>query len=697
MNDIHADARQGALLPPPSVMGMEQNAVLDPESVPQGAQVTVPRDGLIEGDIVWLTWADTAGGVTAYTDEKPYSRNDIGKPLFFIVPQAQVRRFLELAVTLTYEVEHLAGGDNEHSEDFGLRIAKLPLPMPIIVQAKGDQLNPEDLSSGATLRIAPEAWLKSADVVQVTLAGAAGTGSTVLTHSVLPSEAGGALYIDIPYTVISANEGRSIVLTYTVNGGEPGPEARYEVKRDIGSGEIRVMGARYNRGLYRCSGCSRRLSAFQTSTGRPVLVQWQYEGDDGWVAGTTFQDRDSSRPLHVRSTDYQVTLNPGNIFGSGLDGVLTGDAAFIARRDIGDLVGWGNDAEGAKIPATIISMDDIAEVSATMGAYAARRVNGNVVTWGMTTHGATMGGVPRTGFTQVVGNGAAFAGIRDGGQLAAWGDAASGGLLPEPVEECSDIVKVCGGSLAFAALRSTGQVLAWGAVANGGELGEDIGQLDDVEEVIGNYAAFAALRGNHRLVAWGGAEQGGTLPQEIAYRDDVIELSCATAQAFVARCASGHVIAWGAATHGGVLPELIQDLDDIIEVTSNWQSFVARRKNGHVVAWGTVETGGEVSDEIARMNDIVQVTGSSKAFAALRNDGSVVAWGDVTVGGDVGPVAGVLVNVRAIYGNSHGFTALTADGRMVTWGHAAGGGDSEAVQSLLQGRVSYYRSRSESV
>ncbi|SFH47247.1 hypothetical protein [Pseudomonas sp. NFACC45] len=697
MNDTHADSGQGDLLPAPIVEGVAQNTVLDPESIPQGLKVTVPKDRLVEGDTVLLRWVDAAGALVAYTDEKPYTRNDVGKPLSFTVPQAQVRRFLDQAVALTYEVERLTGGDNEPSEVFNLRVGKLPLPMPTLLQARDDRLNPDDLADSATLQIAPEAWLKAADVIRVTLTGVPGAGSTVITHSVLASDVGRTLDIAIPYSVVNANEGRSIALSYTVNAGEPSPESVYEVKRDIASGEVRVMGARYNRGLYRCSGCSRRLSAFQAVSGRPLLVQWQYDGDDGWVAGTTFRDSDASRPLHVRSTDYQVTLNPANVFGNGVDGVLTGDAAFIARRDIGDLVGWGNSVEGAKIPATIISMDDIAEVSATTAAYAARRANGNVVTWGMATHGATMSGVSRTGFTQVVGNGAAFAGIKNSGHVVAWGDAASGGLLPEPIDGYSDIVKVCGGSLAFAAIRSTGEVVAWGAATNGGELDEDIAQLNDIEEVIGNFAAFAALRGNRRLVAWGGAEQGGTLPQEIAYRDDVIELSCATAQAFVARCASGHVVAWGAATHGGVLPQLIEDLDDIVEVTSNWQSFVARRENGHVVAWGSVETGGEVSDEIARMNDIVQVTASSKAFAALRKDGSVVAWGDVTVGGDTEPVAGVLTDVRAIYGNSHGFTALTADGRTVTWGYATGGGDSAAVQSLLNGQVSYYRSTSASV
>ncbi|MCD9116520.1 hypothetical protein M3M50_07930 [Pseudomonas bijieensis] len=692
MNDSSGGSVGSTLLQPPSVDGIVENDVLDPDSAPLGIRVTIPAGNLVEGDTVLLHWADAAGVVSAYDAKRFYTRNDLGKPLYFTVPQAQVSRFLNCSVVLAYEVERLAGGENEPSEALAFQVAKMPLPAPIIVQAKEDQLNPDDLPDSATVRIPREAWLNPADVVRLSLIGIPGEGSTVVTHKVLSGESGKALEIAMPYGVINANEGRSIVLSYTVNGGEPSPQAEYQVKRDIGSGELRVMGARYNRGLYRCSGCSRRLSAFHASTGRPILAQWQYDGDDAWVTGTSFRDTDSSRPLRVRTTDFQITVNPANVLGNGLDSVVTGEAAFIALRGMGDLVGWGSAIEGAKIPPTIISMDDMVEVSATAGAYAARRANGNVVAWGLATHGATMGELSRLDFTQVVGNGAAFAGIKRSGQLVAWGDPERGGFLPAPIDGYTDIVRVFGGASAFVAIRRTGEIVSWGAAASGGELGEEIGQLNDIDDVMGNYVAFSALRKNRRLIAWGGAEQGGALPEEIAYLDDIVELSCANAQAFVARRASGHIVAWGEVTHGGVLPDLIRDLDDIVEVVANWHSFVARRENGHVVAWGAAETGGELSDEIARLNDIVQVVGSSRAFAALRKDGSVMAWGDITVGGDASPVAGGLTDVLAIYGNSHGFTALTGDGRVVTWGHAAGGGDSDAVQSLLSGQVLCYRS-----
>ncbi|WP_434701073.1 RCC1 domain-containing protein [Pseudomonas sp. D1-36] len=692
MNDTPENTAANALLPPPSVEGVGEDATLDPDSVPKGIRVQIPAGSLVEGDLAVLSWADAAGVVAAYTRDKPYTYNDVGQPLYFTVAQAEARRFLDQSVALSYTVQRLGGGADEDSEVFSFRVAKLPLPAPTMLKAEDNQLNPDDLLGDATALIPREAWLKAGDVLRVNLAGAAGAGSTEVTHTVLPSEAGQALEVTILYSVINANEGRSVVLSYTVNGRDPSPEAVYSIKRDIGAGELRVMGARYNRGLYRCSGCSRRLSAFQAATGRPILAQWQYDGDDSWVAGTTFRDTDASRLLHVRSTDSQVTLNPANVFGNGVDTLFTGDAAFVARRNIGDLVGWGNAVEGAKIPPTIISMDDIVEVSATMAAFAARRANGNVVAWGLATHGAAMGDISRLDFAQVVSNGAAFAGLKRSGQLVAWGDGPSGGVLSESVAECTDIVRVYGGATAFTAIRGTGALVAWGNVAHGGELGEEIAQLTDIEDVIGNFGAFAALRANRRLIAWGSDAQGGVLPEEIAYLDDVIELSCANAQAFVARRASGNIVAWGAATHGGVLPDLIKDLDDVVEVTANWQSFVARRENGRVVAWGTVESGGELSDDIARLNDIVQVVASSKAFAALREDGSVVAWGDATVGGDSTPEDESLINVLAIYGNSHGFTALTGDGRVVTWGHALGGGDRDAVQSLLNGQVSYYRS-----
>ncbi|XVN16685.1 hypothetical protein QZH47_13560 [Pseudomonas corrugata] len=66
---------------------------------------------------------------------------------------------------------------------------------------------------------------------------------------------------------------------------------------------------------------------------------------------------------------------------------------------------------------------------------------------------------------------------------------------------------------------------------------------------------------------------------------DITELSCANAQAFTARRATGQVVAWGTAEYGGTIDPLIEGLTDIVEISSTWRAFAARRGNGHVVAW----------------------------------------------------------------------------------------------------------------
>ena len=391
----------------------------------------------------------------------------------------------------------------------------------------------------------------------------------------------------------------------------------------------------------------------------------------------------------MRSQGDLVTLNPANIIGNGNDTYTNADAAQVAHRDTGDVIGWGNAAYGANIPSTIITMDDIVEVSSTRSAYAARRTNNHVVVWGNPAEGGALGTVPSDNFVTVTSNGMAFAGLKSSGSVVVWGDARYGGALPPDIAGLTDVTLIAGAAIAFAALRRTGQVVAWGHASHGAIVPDDIKALTDIVEISGNYGAFCAIRANHRVVGWGNPAGSGSVPADIAALTDIRELGAATSEAFTLIRNNGQVRAWGAATHGGAIPADIASLTDIQEISSSWQAFAARRGNGHVVAWGPATHGGTVPQDIATLNDIVQVTGNGKAFAALRRNGTVVAWGDATVGGSTASVVAELTNVQAVYGNSQSFAALTSDGRVVTWGIVGGGGDSSSVQDLLRGQVSY--------
>ncbi|WP_185753125.1 RCC1 domain-containing protein [Pseudomonas fluorescens] len=585
--------------------------------------------------------------------------------------------------------------DDKEAVSFPVRTytvsAAVRLPVATFKEASGaqqDQLNPDDVFPfGATVIIPATALLKTDDDVIVTVEGKT---TTTYPHRVLSAEAGTELSsIKVPHTLIEANDGLSLNLSYLVKrkaGGTDGPSdpTVYDVRKVIGSGILRVMGARASRSIWRVSSASRLLSAFNATTGQPLEAHWKYPDDSEWTAGTTWRDTAPQLPLQVRTADDQITLNPANIIGSL--------AAFVAHRDRGDLVAWGDSAHGATIPSPIIALDDIVEVSSTYSAYAARRANGLVVVWGNATDGGNMGAVPPQDFVQVIGNQAAFAGIKNTRQVVAWGRSHYGGTVSAPVGALTDVARVVATTYTFTALRTTGQVMAWGHTYEGGNVPSAIAALTDIQSLIGASNAFAALRANGRLVAWGLGTSGGSLPANIVALTDIIELSCANIFAFTARRATGQIVAWGDSRFGGTLGPGIATLTDIVEVTAAHGAFVARRANGSVVGWGAAALGGLVPAEIAALVDIVQVCGSSYAFAALRQNGTVVAWGLPFEGSDTSVVVSQLTNVQALYSNDNGFTALTADGRVVTWGNPRFGGDSSAVQDRLVGQVSYQAS-----
>ncbi|MHC8378352.1 RCC1 domain-containing protein [Pseudomonas sp. MDT1-16] len=683
------------LLPPAKVLQAIDD-LLDPANSPATVSIEANRPENA-GDHFYMTWA-TTDGTTVHTDDVPITGSMQGKTVEFSVVRTIIEACLNKDVTVSYRVVLFEGGESA-GEDYSLRVERQTstLPVATLREATGeqkDQINPDNVyPDGATVVIPATAQLKKDDVVTVTVVGKT---TVPYTHSVLEAEADKELaVIKVAHAFIAANLDDNIDLSYTVKrkaGSTDGPSnlTVYDVRKVVASGKLKVMGARFSRSTYRASSALRVLSAFNIQTGLPIRAEWKYPTDTQWTTAATWRDSQPQEPLQVRSANDQLTLNPANIIGNGVDTTVTGLAAFVAHRDIGDMVGWGNATYGGTIPSTIITMDDIVEVSCTRSAYAARRANSAVVVWGTPAEGGTMPGVDPLNFVQVVGNSQAFAGIKNNGSVVAWGTATSGATVPDPIKLLTDITHVIAAGEAFAALRNTGQVVAWGLAANGATVPPEIGGFTDIKTVIGSFGAFAAHRANGRIVGWGHATYGGTVPEAIAALTDVVELSCANAQAFTARRAAGQVVAWGTATYGGTVDSLIGGLTDIVEVCATWRAFAARRSNGHVVAWGTAVEGGSVPADIATLDDIVQVCGSSTAFAALRKNGTVVAWGNATAGGDTTPVVEQLTNVLAIYDNTHGFCALTSDGRVVTWGQAAGGGDSSAVQDRLKGKVSYH-------
>ncbi|ROM81744.1 hypothetical protein BK654_03850 [Pseudomonas brassicacearum] len=266
----------------------------------------------------------------------------------------------------------------------------------------------------------------------------------------------------------------------------------------------------------------------------------------------------------------------------------------------------------------------------------------------------------------------AFAARRDGGSLVGWGVAGYGGSIPEPIAALNDILEVTGGLAVFVARKSNGQVVAWGDRNHGGVVPEPVSELRDIVEVTSTQLAFVARRTNGRVIAWGNSLYGGSVPESIANLSDIVEVTGAH-RAFAARRITGQVVAWG--YPGGTEsnpPGAITDLIDIVEVTGASDAFAVRRTNGQVAAWGG--NGGTVPEAISMLEDIIEVAGSNLAFAARRANGCVVGWGSVDFGGSIPEPIAALDDIVEVIGSQGAFVALRASGHVVGWGNISYGG-----------------------
>lgn len=679
------------------------------EPAPDGLDLVIPSDVVIEGVSAERAAQGVEFGFT-YTNPRDYDRINflVGNfPVPFEVTDASMPVVKTLFTDtfqqagdnpntlLEYRVTDQLGNSNQSPiKRLNIHLGQpLELFPPSIDEALGDQLDPANTPNGATVRIPAEVNLLEGDSGEVRWVGLPGAGSINVPFTISASEAGQAKTVPVPKSVVEANIDQTITLDYTLRrqGGSPLPSdpAVYDIRRQVGSGQLLVMGARarssetwWNGGVY--------LVALNTATLQPLEALWQYEGDTSETSGSLFEDTQAWRLLRVRTADDEVRINPVNLCGNANinpDSPTTAYCAFAARRNDGSVVAWGVDGNGGDVPVTIRTLTDIVEISSTAAAFAARRANGHVVAWGFVPWG---GEIPReisllNNISRVHGNAFAFAALLSNRHVVGWGEMAHGGTVPD----LDDIVEVIGGQVAFAAQRANGHVVAWGqAGAPSSTVPGTIADYGDIVKVIGNQYAFAARRATGHVVAWGDAARGGDVPGTIQTFSDIVEVVGSSA-AFAARRANGHVVAWGDADYGSAVPGAIADLSDIVEVAGGSRAFAARRANGKVVAWGHADWGGNLPVDYYGIDDIVQLSTTAGAFAALRSNGSVVAWGHATWGGDTRAVAGQLTNVRAIYANAQAFAALTADGRVVTWGLAAAGGSLGATEADLRGRISY--------
>lgn len=695
-------------LPAPTTRPAAQDGVLDPAELPGQLELVVPPwPGMRDGQTVHILWRASNG--VDHSDFMRISAPMEGHEVLFTMDQAKVEEFLGEAVTLSYRVESPDQDDrHSHIASFNIGARKFPLPAPEILEADGGVIDPDTVPNGATIRIGATAQFQADDQVTLHIVGVSEEGSIVITETIPASGADKELLLPLPFAVIDANSGGTFTLKYEITRASGGPAEEsetvtYSVSREIGSGVMRVMGARFNVSTMRGERTPRIIKALHEDSLLPMRAEWRYEDESAWTTATQWDDVRPWLKLYVRNEDEAWELRPANIFGTGwrIYPDPNAWAGFTAMRDevmsdagpVVDLVAWGNPRYGGALSQEAAAAKNVASVSATMAAFVARLQDGNLVCWGMDGYGGTPTAIEGD-FVDVVGNAFAFVGRKADGELHAWGASEHGGTLPQRVLDHRDYVQICRGYSALAALRANGQAVAWGFVFSGGvmEPGQDL--VTDIVQLMSSGSAFVALRdnnGSRSLMAWGHEDGGAKLPPHIASLTNVRSLLASTSNAFCIQLDTGYIRAWPHHLLPGNVPDDVADLTNIESVSGTTGAFCALLSTGKVRAWGYEREGGKLTAEAAGKSNIIQVIPNISAFAALCSDGTVIAWGNEISGGDTSAVVDQLVDVRAVYGNALGFTALTADGRVVTWGVPGGGGDSSTVQHLLNGKVTHSR------
>lgn len=287
--------------------------------------------------------------------------------------------------------------------------------------------------------------------------------------------------------------------------------------------------------------------------------------------------------------------------------------------------------------------------------------------------------------------------------VVSWGEATYGGRAPPEVG--SGVLKLYSSTGAFAVIKEGGAVSAWGHPAYGGDVSAAAPRLlSGVESITAGKNAFVALKKDGSMVAWGNARFGGRGPRSTPNGSKNVFASVhVSGEAFAALTKSGSVVTWGMDVFGGDSSAVAHELcSGVVELFSTGSAFAALKEGGRVVTWGLPSNGGDSSLAAAQLASGVKTIFSNiTAFAALTDQGAVVTWGNRECGGHAGAEAPKLEGgVVTVFSSGSAFCALKEDGSTVTWGrpgepaamaeHLAGGGrcaktNGSAVALVLDG------------
>ena len=446
---------------------------------------------------------------------------------------------------------------------------------------------------------------------------------------------------------------------------------------------------------------------------------------------------------------------------AGLAGVRSVAAAYSASAavlDDGTVMTWGTNAFGMlglgatnpyvsdrALPGPVPGLTGMAEVSAGTFNFIARRQSGGAVGWGDNEQGQLGDGttlpqaapVPVAGLAQAaalaVGDKVSYATLADG-SVRGWGSNRTGMLTvareerfstPLVVRGIDGVTAVAAGYDYSLALRADGTVWGWGA-NHLAQLGDgtttprsvpvQVTGVSGVTAICAGVNLSAALRSDGTVWTWGYVRQGldGSYFTEAGRRAivmpglaDVVDIACGSAH-LLARRRDGSVWAFGYNGEGQLgrgtttlfesVPAPVTGLAGIVAIAGSYERAFAVSGDGSVFAWGSgagfaidvpmlgdgLRTSRSTPIRIPGINDAVSIASArhDNHTIVLRRDGSLLAWGTNFSGelGDgtvelrgtpvkVAKVSGV-AEVEAGGGPLFGFSiARYPEGGVIAWGY----------------------------
>ena len=384
--------------------------------------------------------------------------------------------------------------------------------------------------------------------------------------------------------------------------------------------------------------------------------------------------------LEVMAWGQESAGGNASTVASQLHGVIeifSNSMAFVALRDDGSMVAWGQDIYGGYLPPES-RIPFVNVVSNTEFAFAALSHSGRVATWGVSCQKSNCGGDSSTvasllqsDITQVVGNSFAFAALTKSGRVITWGDAASGGDQTTVSWFLQSSIKsIHPASQAFAAIHQNGSCVSWGNLLMDATV-TSVSMVHNVEYVVATRDAFAAKISGGSVVSWGYAMNGGNYTSVASLlKEDVVGIASNTL-AFAAWKVDGSAVSWGSVIAGGDSTTLQSELVGVHGISSNEETFVAIRKSSTsgwaAFAWGGFGCCGGNTSTVNNVlsSGVSSITAANSAYASLLESGRVITWGMVV---EEPATHKLRSDVVSLCGASSAFAAIKSNGSLIAWG-----------------------------